>query len=148
MLSLPSLLCLHQSLFGNGSQQCSLLLCSRTYRLATVSHLTHYGKSNCQSQDYQTCCGLRPIFKLNLYGQSPCVTSSLTRRWVGFLRIYLDFIKCVYRTYSMYLIILPFSKYTSPLLVITLHSRSCLYYLILQRQLSNLISRKLDRHQV
>jgi hypothetical protein len=33
-------LCLHQSLRGNGSQQCPLLPCSRPYRLATVSQLS------------------------------------------------------------------------------------------------------------
>jgi hypothetical protein len=40
-LNLLSLLCLHQPLPGNGSKQCPLLLCSRTYRLATVSQLTN-----------------------------------------------------------------------------------------------------------
>jgi hypothetical protein len=40
-LDLLSLLWLHQSLSGGGSQQCSLLPCTRSYRLATVSQLTH-----------------------------------------------------------------------------------------------------------
>jgi hypothetical protein len=45
MLSLLNLLCFHQSLPGNGSQQCPLLPSSRPYRLVTVSQLTHY--ANC-----------------------------------------------------------------------------------------------------
>jgi hypothetical protein len=44
--SLLSLLCLHQSLPGEGSQQCPLLPCSHSYRLATVSQLTQY--SSCR----------------------------------------------------------------------------------------------------
>jgi hypothetical protein len=39
MLRLLSLLCLHQSLPGDGSQQCSVLPCSRPYRLVTVPQL-------------------------------------------------------------------------------------------------------------
>jgi hypothetical protein len=45
VLSLLSLLCLHQSLPGDGSQQCPLFPWSRSYLLATVSQLTHC--SNC-----------------------------------------------------------------------------------------------------
>jgi hypothetical protein len=42
ILSLLSLLCLHQSLSGDdGSQPCPLLACSRCYRLANVPQLTH-----------------------------------------------------------------------------------------------------------
>jgi hypothetical protein len=44
--SLLSLLCLHQSLSSDGSQHCLLLPRSRSYRLASVSELTH-----CQSQN-------------------------------------------------------------------------------------------------
>jgi hypothetical protein len=39
-ISLRSLLCLHQSLPAVGYQQCPLLLCSRSYRLATVPQTT------------------------------------------------------------------------------------------------------------
>jgi hypothetical protein len=45
VLSLLSLLCLHQSLPGDGSQECPLLPCSRSYRLATFPRPTHC--SNC-----------------------------------------------------------------------------------------------------
>jgi hypothetical protein len=38
--SLLSVLCLHQSLPGDGSQKCPLLSCSHPYQLATVSQLT------------------------------------------------------------------------------------------------------------
>jgi hypothetical protein len=41
VLSLFSMLCLHQSLPGDGSQQCPLLPCSYSYRLANVSELTY-----------------------------------------------------------------------------------------------------------
>jgi hypothetical protein len=43
--SFLSLLCLHQSLPGDGSQQRPLLSYSHSYRLATVAQLTHC--SNC-----------------------------------------------------------------------------------------------------
>jgi hypothetical protein len=39
VLSLLSLLCFHQLLPGDGSQQCPLLPCSRSYRLVTVPQL-------------------------------------------------------------------------------------------------------------
>jgi hypothetical protein len=40
VLSVLSLLCLHQSLPGDGSQQCPLLPCSRSYWFATVAQLS------------------------------------------------------------------------------------------------------------
>jgi hypothetical protein len=45
VLSLRSLLCLHQSLLGDRSQQCLLHLCSHSYWVVTVPQLTHC--SNC-----------------------------------------------------------------------------------------------------
>jgi hypothetical protein len=42
ILSVLSLQCLHQSLPGDGSQQCPLLPCSRSYGLVTVPQLTHW----------------------------------------------------------------------------------------------------------
>jgi hypothetical protein len=48
-LSHLSLLCLHQSFPGDGSQQCPLLRCSRPYRLATVSKLSHW--SSCSASN-------------------------------------------------------------------------------------------------
>jgi hypothetical protein len=47
-----SVCCFHQSLSGDGSQECPLFPCSRSYRLATVSQLTR-----CQSQSYVTTDG-------------------------------------------------------------------------------------------
>jgi hypothetical protein len=69
------------------------------------------------------------ISQLNSYGHNPCVTSSMTRRWVCLLWICLAFVKCTYRTYSMLLKILPFTIYTSSLSVQALQCRSCLSYL-------------------
>jgi hypothetical protein len=71
----------------------------------------------------------RDFFQLNPCGNSPYVTSSLTRRWVCLLRISWSFIKCTYRTYGMLQKIFPFALYTSPLSVQALQSRSCLSYL-------------------
>jgi hypothetical protein len=54
VLSLLSLLCLHQSLPGDESQQCPLLPCSRSYLSVTVPQVTHC----CQAGDHltPTCC--------------------------------------------------------------------------------------------
>jgi hypothetical protein len=52
VLSLLILLCLHQSLPGDGYQPCPLFPCSRSYRLVTASKLTH-----CQCQSYVTTDG-------------------------------------------------------------------------------------------
>jgi hypothetical protein len=91
ILSLLSLLCLHQSLPCDGSEQCLLLSCSRSYRLATVPQLTH---RQSQRQTYFTTGGLPPInsswgqaplgsrpeiFSIEFLLHSPHVTSSLTR---------------------------------------------------------------------
>jgi hypothetical protein len=73
---------------------------------------------------------IRSIFMpLNPYGHSPCVTSSLTRRWVCLSWIGATFIKSTYCTYSKILKILPCALYTSPLSVQALESRSCLSYM-------------------
>jgi hypothetical protein len=67
--------------------------------------------------------------QLNPCRHSPYVTSSLTRGWVCLLWMGFAFVKCMYRTYSMLLKILPFALYTSPLSVQALQIRSCLSYL-------------------
>jgi hypothetical protein len=41
VVNLLILLCLHESLPADGSQQCPLLPCSHSYQLATVPQLTH-----------------------------------------------------------------------------------------------------------
>jgi hypothetical protein len=53
VLSLHGALCLHQ-LSGDGSQQCTLLPCSRFYRLATVSELTDCSHSDPQPSSHIT----------------------------------------------------------------------------------------------
>jgi hypothetical protein len=69
------------------------------------------------------------FLQLNHCGNCPYVTSSLTRRWVCLLWIYLAFRQCTtYRRYSMLLEILPFALYTSPLSVQALRSRPWLSY--------------------
>jgi hypothetical protein len=50
-------LCLHKQLPGGGSQQCHLLPCIRSYRLATVSQLTQ-----CSSCRLSTNC---PAYKIS-----------------------------------------------------------------------------------
>jgi hypothetical protein len=63
VLSLLSLLC-HQPLLGGGSQQCPLLPCSRSYRVATVSQLTHcfscpaynISAQTAQNTSFLCCC--------------------------------------------------------------------------------------------
>jgi hypothetical protein len=93
---------------------------------------------------------IRDFFlQLNPCGHSLYVAPSLTRGrdcllWTGFA-----FVKCTYRTYSMLLKILAFALYTS-----LCQYRLCksdhayLTYIILQRQISHLNSRKIDRRQV
>jgi hypothetical protein len=54
VLSLLSLLCLHQSLPGDGSQQCPLLPCSSSYRLANVPQLTHCSNSPAYNKPART----------------------------------------------------------------------------------------------
>jgi hypothetical protein len=59
-----ALLCLLQSLADDGSQQCPLLLCSRSYQLATVSQLTHYSSCRLSTDRLQSstvnCCWSSP----------------------------------------------------------------------------------------
>jgi hypothetical protein len=55
------------------------------------------------------------FFQLNPCSHSPYVTSCLTGGWDCLLWIGLAFVKCMYRTYSMLLRIIPFSLCTSPL---------------------------------
>jgi hypothetical protein len=63
--------------------------------------------------------------QLNPCSHSAYVTSSLTRGWVCLLWRGFAFVKCMYRTYSMLLKILPCAlcvyTYTSPLSVHALH---------------------------
>jgi hypothetical protein len=58
---------------------------------------------------HQVPRGSRPeiFLRLNCCGNSPHVTSFLTRRWVCLLWRGFAFVKCTYRTYSMLLKILP-----------------------------------------
>jgi hypothetical protein len=90
------------------------------------------------------------LFQLNPWGNSPYLTSSLTIGWACPLWIWLAFVKCTYRTYSLLLKILPCALYTSSLSVQALQSRSCLCltYLMLQRRLSHLNGHKLDHRHV
>jgi hypothetical protein len=81
------------------------------------------------------CLSAKPLenhdhrfFQLNPRGYSTYVTSSLTRKWGWLLWICLAFVKCMYRTYSMLLKILPFALHTSPMSVQALQSRSCISY--------------------
>jgi hypothetical protein len=65
------------------------------------------------------------LFQLSPYGNSPNVTSSLTRRLDCRLWICLAFFKCTYCTYRILLKILPFTLYLSLMTVKALQSRSC-----------------------
>jgi hypothetical protein len=74
LLSLLSLLCLHQSLPGDRSKQCPLLACSRSYQLASHSQLTHsVGRLNsCRSspaQSFLTSVSLRSMTKIFILSQ-------------------------------------------------------------------------------
>jgi hypothetical protein len=71
---------------------------------------------------------------LNPYGHSPCVTSSLTRRWACLLWICLAFVKCTCRTYSMLLKNFPSTIYTSPLSVQALQCRSVRFGVMTQNR--------------
>jgi hypothetical protein len=62
-----------------------------------------------------------------LRSQSLCIILSDERMSVP-LKNMLGLVKCMYRTYSMLLIIPPFALHTSPLSVQALQSRSCLSY--------------------
>jgi hypothetical protein len=95
-----------------------------------------------QNQSYFTTGGLPPISsswrqaleahdqrffsQLNYCGNSPYITSSLTRRWLCLLWICLAFRQCTFRTYNILLKILPSALHTSPISVQDLQSRSCL----------------------
>jgi hypothetical protein len=89
------------------------------------------------------------FLQLNPCGHSPYVTSALTRWWVCLLWIGFAFVKCTYCTYSMYwkFILVRYIQ-------VFCQSRLCkadhdsLIYLMLQRQLSHLNGRKVDRRQV
>jgi hypothetical protein len=41
------------------------------------------------------------FLKLNAWGHSPCITSSLTRGWVCFSWTGFAFVKCTYRIYGI-----------------------------------------------
>jgi hypothetical protein len=69
------------------------------------------------------------LFELNNCGNTPYITSSLTRRWGYLLWICLAFVKCTYRKYSVLLNILACALYASALSVQALQSRSCLSYM-------------------
>jgi hypothetical protein len=85
------------------------------------------------------------ILQLNSCGHSPCVTSSLTR-------ICLAFVKCKYRTCSMLLKVTEHSPLYN--IQVLCHFRLCkadhayLIYLLLRRQLGLLNGCKFDRRQV
>jgi hypothetical protein len=143
----------------------SLLTCHLWLSLVTATPSRDW-LTQSQAQNYFTTGGLPPIssswnwvpwgswpkvfLQLNRCDHSPYVASSMTIRWVCLLRIGFAFVKCTYRTYSRLLKILPFAKYTSPLSVQALESRSYVYLtcLILQRQLNHLNGRKLHHRQV
>jgi hypothetical protein len=105
----------------------------RTVRVRVKRYFTTDGLPPISSSWRQASWGSRPesflFLQLSPYGHSPCVTSSLTRRWACLLWICLAVVKCTYRTYSMLSKIIPFTIYTSPLSVQALQSRSCLSYL-------------------
>jgi hypothetical protein len=70
-ISLLSLLCLHQSLPGDGFQKCRLLPCSRSYRLATVPQLTDCSKCPAYNISARTaqktpflCCCIHCCFRV------------------------------------------------------------------------------------
>jgi hypothetical protein len=97
-------------------------------------------QSESESQSYFTIDGLpvrlvvkllgpTPIdfFQLNSCGNSPYITSSLTRWFVSYEYAW-PFVKCIFRTYSMLLKIIPFALHTSPLSVQALQGRSRLAY--------------------
>jgi hypothetical protein len=86
------------------------------------------------------------LFQLNPCGLSPYVTPSLTRRGFVSYEYAWPFVKCTYCIYSMLLKFFPFALYRGPLSAeICKADHVYLTYLMLQRQLSHLKGRKLDR---
>jgi hypothetical protein len=114
-----------------------------TLRLAVYRKSVHLGAKPLESHDQKYFFATEPL------RSSPYVTSSLTRGWVCLLWIGLAFVKCKYRIYSILLTILLLHY-----ILVLCPSRLCkaehayLTYLMLQRQLSHLNRRKLDRRQV
>jgi hypothetical protein len=70
------MLCVRQSLPGDGSQQCPLLPRSHSYRLATVSQLIHC--SNCQ---FSTGCQVRSVYDWRSVSRSVLVSSPIWGSW-------------------------------------------------------------------
>jgi hypothetical protein len=91
VLSLLSLRCLHQSMPGDGSQQCILLQCSRSYRRSESELL--YDWRFTANQFVLATSPLRlktsNMFQLSTCGHTPYVTSSMMREWVCRLQLFL-----------------------------------------------------------
>jgi hypothetical protein len=91
VLSLLSLLCLHQSLPGDGFQECLLLPCSCSYRLATVPQLTHCSKCpansisapTAQKTPFLCCCihcCIRVCWDSNVIANQPLSSTAVVYR--------------------------------------------------------------------
>jgi hypothetical protein len=79
MYCLLSLLCPHQSMSGDGSQQRPLLRCSRSYRLAVVPQLTHC--SNCPAYNISTLTAQKSPFLIAVVQSLRCKHICLRSRY-------------------------------------------------------------------